>query len=163
MDAQLSLLLNLGGDLVPVHPKLSDSLRSVIAAAQIHPPPNSQLICLSRGERLQMDLSLGYQGIKQDDTIVIMCRRDQHHQEARRQTQETSDEQQIFNEAVRVSDTGFLIFEWYKKKLTPIIYQAILDQQDVDSFAEDEEEETILEPAPAVCCDPLPCCWDTDE
>lgn len=166
MDAELSLTLcDLGGDLVPVHPKLSDSLRSVVESAQISAPPNSQLICVSRhGAQLQMDLSLGYQGIKQDDTIIVMCKKYHRRREkAKPEVHEASNEQKIFDEAVRVSDTGFLIFEWYKKKQARIIYQAILEQQELENDAEDEEEETVLEPAQSVCSAPLPCCWDQDE
>lgn len=168
MDTELCITLQqLGGNLVPVQSKLSDSVRSVIEAAQISVPPNSQLICLSRGAQLHLDLSLSANGVQPNDTIVVMC---QNRKKGQRRltdpevTSEYTDRQQdLLNEAVRVSDVVFVSFEhrYYRGNTAFNIYRSFLEQQDVERYMSEEEEETVigLGEKRSISSDPLPPCW----
>lgn len=166
MDSELCITLQqLGGSIVPVQSKFSDSVRSVIEASQISVPPNSQLICLSRGAPLQLDLSLSANGVQPNDTIVVMCQNKKklHLRTSDPETAEYADRQQeLLNEAVRVSDVVFVSFEhrYFRGNTAYNIYKSFLEQQESEIRAHTDED-TVIDQVEKrrINCDPLPMCW----
>ncbi|OHS95733.1 hypothetical protein TRFO_10386 [Tritrichomonas foetus] len=181
MDAELNLILcPFTGKTVPLHMKKSDTVRSVVEAARIPVPPNTQLICVSHGNQLQLDLSLGIQGIKSNDTIVVLCKKlgrtpnsrnssnldnsnitGQNIQNVSRLDVFEEQQKSLFEEALRVSDLSFLLFDYYRTSST--VYQEILSQQE-EQFSDTSEEDDYpsqLPENPHISEDPLPTCWGT--
>ena len=169
MDAELNLTLRpLVGNTVPLHMKKSDTVRSVVEAARISVPPNTQLICVSHGNQLQLDLSLDFQGIKSNDTIVVLCKKLGRNPNGKNMIKPESrldvfEEQQksLFEEALRVSDLSFLLFDYYRTSST--VYQEILNQQEEQQDEDEEDEEEIkskIQESRSISVDPLPTCWE---
>ncbi|OHT13552.1 hypothetical protein TRFO_03298 [Tritrichomonas foetus] len=184
MDAILNVTLwPAAGKHIPLTPKRTDTVRSVIEAAQIKSPPNTQLICISNGTQLKMDLSLGVQGVQTNDTIFVIYKKirkyrrkkagqpaeviEQIDPEAQRFVRRQNG---IFEEALKVSDLSFLLFDYYRR--TSTVYDLILQQQE-EKLTTNEipaEELTVLSPKlDDVSIDPLPLCFrsgqasETDE
>ena len=176
MDVNLNVTLqSADGQPFPLSPKKTDTVRSVIEAANIVTPPNTQLICMYKGNQLKMDLSLGFQGIQTNDTIFLVYKkvvRRKKKKAARKDDFEVvnaldPDAQQfvrrqnsIFEEALRVSDLSFLLFDYYRR--TSNVYDLILQQQEEKNTNNSQANvsKTILShQSNDVSCEPLPVCF----
>ena len=176
MDKELHVTLRpLGGSVVLVQSKASETVRSLLAAAGFESDQNTRLICVSRGNQLQLDLSLGVQGIQTNDIIFVLC----HKEKIVKKTDNFNDnvcfsermrclkkdkQNELFKEALRVSDMSFLLFDYYQP--SSIVYQNYLSiQDDLCDASDNGEEETILEDEgidKKISESPLPVCWDSD-
>ena len=76
----------------------------------------------------------------------------------------TDRQQELLNEAVRVSDVVFVSFEhrYFRGNTAYNIYKSFLEQQESEIRAPtDENDDTVIDKVEKrrINCDPLPMCW----
>lgn len=180
-NQQLSIILKPinSTDVIPVNFKDTDTVRSIIQTAGISAPENSQLVCVAKGSQLQLDLSLAVQGIKPNDTIFVLYKKNKYSdrdvrrrgiefslkEEIRNHMRESERQQrELFEEALRVSDMSFLLFDYYKTSTND--YVALLAQsENRDDEEEDVREATLIDPEKPkeISEQPLPTCWPSND
>ncbi|KAH0791392.1 hypothetical protein GPJ56_004696 [Histomonas meleagridis] len=166
-------LRHMNGSWVPVHSKKSDTVRSLLVSAGIPVPQNCQLICVSRGNQLHLDLSLGIQGIKENDTIFVLCQKNNNliqsdknkiDFESYKKTDNLEKQQkELFEEALRVSDLSFLLFDYYQPS-SYLCDDFLKRQVEACYIPSPCDEETVIDEKPPdkVISDPLPVCWESE-
>ncbi|KAH0785363.1 hypothetical protein GPJ56_010774 [Histomonas meleagridis] len=74
-------------------------------------------------------------------------------------------QKELFEEALRVFDLSFLLFDYYRSSISA--YQSMLNQQELSisqyECNSNEQDETVLETTNSVSSEPLPTCWQQEE
>lgn len=157
------------GNSLTVHPQPTETVRSIMNSAMIESPPNSQMICLSRGAQLQMDLSIGIQGLEPNDTIIVVFKKKRQKIKSKIDDADFStierQQKELFEEALRVSDVSFLLLEATRNATS--IYRSIIQMQsdqmsDSENSSDDYSTVLAVEENERISSSPLPVCWDTD-
>ena len=163
-------------DVIPVHFKDTDTVRNLIHSAGISVPENSRLVCVAKGSQLQLDLSLAVQGIQPNDTIFVLYQKNKLsndgfdgrnfnlilREKIRNRMKEFERQQkELFNEALRVSDLSFLLFDYYKTSTND--YKTILSQSE-EKHDDELKQVTMIDPEKPkdISDQPLPTCWPND-
>ena len=178
MEKQLNIMLKPTNstDVIPVHFKDTDTVRNPIHSAGISVPENSRLVCVAKGSQLQLDLSLAVQGIQPNDTIFVLYQKNKLsndgfdgrnfnlilREKIRNRMKEFERQQkELFNEALRVSDLSFLLFDYYKTSTND--YKTILSQSE-EKHDDELKQVTMIDPEKPkdISDQPLPTCWPND-
>ena len=158
MDEPLQIRVEtVSGNVCLATPKRSATMRAVLA--EVFGAVEGKPYCLLRGRQLALDLSLAAQGVQSLDTIHVVFvrpaatkKRELEGDAARRH------EKALFEEALRVSDVAFLLFETSRR--SNLLYSAFTDESDIE---ETEVEQTVVENSQRISDAPLPPCWLTPE
>jgi hypothetical protein len=136
------------------------TVRDLLTIAEISCPANASPLCLYRGSRLQLDLSLAHQHIEDLSTIVVAF-----HRRDPRIRSVGPGRHGIFEEALRVADLPFLGLE--SSRHGAVVYKAMFEEQEEGSDDEDDPEDitllTVIDESPQarrIAETPLPPCWD---
>jgi hypothetical protein len=140
------------------------TVRELLTIAQISCPANASPLCLYRGSRLQLDLSLAHQNIEDLSTIVVAFHRRSFTMRAPTPTRSG-----ILQEALRVSDVSFLELE--SSRHGALIYEAMWAEQEQSGSDDEEDPEavtvlTVIDESKQgrkVAETPLPTCWEPNE
>ena len=145
------------GDLCIVHPKCSETMRSILCSA--FGSADNYSTCVLNGNIIPLDLSIASQGVKENDTIYVVSRR-QKVKKAKRWERDAVEryERTLFEEALRVSDVSFMILE--SSKGANLMYRSLMEE---DSEDEEYRSQTIVENSQAISDQPLPVCWNDYE
>lgn len=136
MDGVLNVNLNLchsQKNPIMIQMKPTDTVRSVVEAARISTPPNTQLICLSHGSPLHLDLSLGKQGIQPNDTITVVYKKIRNSENIPVRNPSEIHQKAIFEERLRISDLWYLLLDY--RLVSFAVYQEILNQQEKEHIS----------------------------
>lgn len=170
MEERLNITLqSIDGTPLHLYPRRSNTLREVMEEAQIFPLQKNTL-CLIRGNKVHIDLSLASLNVQDGETILVMTPKEKKSKKKvtlcdifdDRKREIEKMEGGIYEEALRVSDLQFSAFEVYKKAQS--VYETMWNQQaSQDKDSNEPVLPTITEPATKICEDPLPICWANDE
>ena len=154
MDEPLQIRLETAsGKVCWVTPKRSATMRMVIA--ETFGPVPGTLFCLLRGQQLQLDLSIASQGIQPHDTIHVVYGRWRPKQRELESERARRHEKGLFEEALRVSDVAFLLFETSRR--SNLLYSAFAEE--TRRTQEKEVEQSVVENSQRISEAPLPPCW----
>lgn len=153
MDDRLQLRLEtLSGKVCTVTPKCSDTMRSIITDS--FGTAEGSPSCFVNGRPISLDLSLAIQNVKPFDTVRILFRQPKRVEKRESCTDSVErHEQELFEEALRVSDVSFLLIE--ASNMSNLFYSAFTDESDEES----EIEQTVVENSQNISEEPLPPCW----
>jgi hypothetical protein len=161
MDEPVSLVLRtVTGDRHSISSPPSATIRSLLLAAHLEPPPNTYPVCICNGVPLQLDLSLAVQGVPKSSDIIIMYHptsfaRQSISDEGRRQ-------QQTYAEALRICDVAFAAVE--ASRQARAIFASMAAEFDADDIPDRFfTMPTVVNETPqdgGVPCQPMPKCWN---
>jgi hypothetical protein len=162
MDESISVSLRtISGQLRLLSPKRSMTVRELLTIAHISCPANAFPLCLYRGSRLQLDLSLAHQHIEDLSTIVVAFHRRGFSMRA-----PTPTDPGILQEAFRVSDIFFLELE--SSRNGALVYKEMRAEREQSGSDDDDDPEevivlTVIEESKQgrqIAETPLPTCWE---
>ena len=178
MDEMLNLTLQqINGDSISMKVHSSDTPRHFLNTYHITTPTNHTLLLFVQTNQLYLDLPLSAQGVKNGDYLTMIFQRISNKKKPTRldriQTQNElvplepslseKHERELFEEAIRVSDVSFLLFDSSicEASLYKQMYESQLESLE-SSFQNEKKYPTVVKPASGISTDPLPLCWDTD-